>query len=111
MEGDCVTSADEIFSDAQMMINLLPRIIILKEICTLELDYQIRKRKGETGIWEEEESKKRDMAAKKIQDSLTDQEKEWVATHKEIIKDVLSNENPKKKETRGRPRKNKGDTE
>lgn len=104
-----MTAIDETLSDAMMMINLIPRMVMLKTITEQELDYQIRKRKGQTESWEEEESKHRDQAAKKIQDTITDEEREWVLSHKDMVRDVLSNDPSPKKDGRGRPRKNKGE--
>lgn len=97
---------DEKMGDLHMMLELIPRLVIIKTIIELELDYQLRKKKGETEDWEEEESKRRIKASDKIQSTITDNEREWVETHKDMIRDVMSNDrSPAKRETRGRKKK------
>lgn len=101
-----MTDIDETLSDVMMMINLIPRLVIIKTIVELELDYQLRKKKGKTEDWEEEESKRRIKAWDKIQSTITDNEREWAETHKDMIRDVMSNDRPSaKRETRGRKKK------
>lgn len=102
-----MNDVDTLMGDLNMMINLIPRLVILKTITKQELNYQIRMRKGLTESWEEEESKHRDEAATRIRDNMTDKEREWILTHKDMVREVLSDDPSPKKDGRGRPRKKK----
>lgn len=88
------------FEDLPMVINMIPRLVVLTDLTKLELYYQIRL-KGKSPFpirdGEEDESKQRLRAMEEIRKSFSDRERDWLLTHKEDVKEIMNPDAGKKK--------------
>lgn len=86
--------------DLPMVIDMMPRLLALKDMMEAELDYQLRL-KGKTPLpvrdGEEEESKQRFIKIEVIRKSFSDKERKWLLTHKEDVQAIMDSDTEKKK--------------